>query len=170
MSGDDGEFQPRAGTYADLARRMDRQEERHEDLAKEVAGLTATMGQVVQNQKHAEELNELRFKAQNTAVSQLDTHITDVAHDLKGFMLRIDGIISGEVETVQTRQGQAIIADFMSWRKGVDSRVDVLEDAAERRGGVMDALRGGKGLVLMLCAIFSPIVAAVGIIITRPPG
>ena len=134
---------------------------KHEDLAKDVAALTATTAQVVLNQKHAEELNELRFKSLDTAVSQIST-------DLKGFMVRIDGIMTGEVETTQSRAGRELVAEWTSWRKEVEAWRDVQDQRNAVQGGVLKTLSGAKGIILMVCAIVSPIVAAVGIIVTRP--
>lgn len=168
------ETTPKAGTYADLSRRMDRMELKHEDLAKDVAAITATVGQVVLNQKHAEEINELRFKA-------LDTSVGQIGADLKGFMARIDGIVAGDIETAQSRAGRELVADYTIWRKETDKRlaiiedvptlvqkVEALEEREQRRKGVLEAFSGVKGVLLMIAAILSPIVAAIGIIVTRP--
>lgn len=160
MAADD-ETQPRPGTYADLARRIERMEVKHEDLAKEVAGLTATTGQVVLNQKHAEDINELRFKSLDTAVGLIGT-------DLKGFMARVEGILSGDIQTASSRQGLAVIEDYNAWRKEVDARLDASDTREAGRKGVLSALSGAKGIILMVAAILSPIVAAIGIIVTRP--
>lgn len=173
---DDDQQTPRAGTYADLSRRMDRMEVRHDDLAKDVSAITSTVSQVVQNQNHAEELNELRFKSLDTAVGQLTA-------DLKGFMARIEGIMTGEVQTAATRQGAEMVEEYKEWRASTDkrlaiiedvptllARVDVLEEREMRRKGVLEAFSGVKGILLMLAAIASPLIAAAGIILTRPPG
>lgn len=165
---------PRAGTYADLARRMDRMEIKHEDLAKDVAVITATVGQVVLNQKHAEDINELRFKSLDTAVGQIGS-------DLKTFITRIEGMIDGTVETNQARQAAQVMADYMKWRGETDKRlnlieevptlvqkVEALEEREQRRKGVLEAFSGVKGIILMLCAIASPLIAAIAIIVTRP--
>jgi hypothetical protein len=148
---------------------MDRMESRHEDLAKEVATLTVTTGQIVLNQKHAEDLNELRFKSLDSAVGLLAT-------DLKGFMTRIDGIITGETETIQARQGRELVADYMTWRKATDqrltiiedvptliTRVDNLEDAAQRRGGAIDTMIGAKGIALMIASFVAVTVSIISL-------
>jgi hypothetical protein len=153
---------------------MDRMETKHEDLAKEVATLTATTGQVVLNQQHGEELNTLRFKSLDGAVAGIGT-------DLKGFMTRMEGIISGEVTTTQGRAGQEMVADFVRWRKETDARltiiedvptlitrVDSLEDREMRRKGVIEAFSGIKGILLMVAAVASPLIAAAAIILSRP--
>lgn len=136
-------------------------EVKHEDLAKEVAGLTATTGQVVLNQQHAEAINELRFKSLDTAVGQ-------IGGKLDVFISRVEGILSGDIQTASSRQGLAIVEDYNSWRKDVDARLDAQDTREASRKGVLSALTGAKGIILMVCAILSPIVAAIGIIVTRP--
>ena len=107
----------RPGTNLDMARRMDRMEAAHEILAREVSGLTTTIGRVELNQQHAEELNKLRFDAGSEAQKQLSTKL-DV------FIDRIEKIINGEVDTAQARQGQQMVADYLQWRKDVDADRD----------------------------------------------
>lgn len=111
---------PRPGTGADLSRRMDRLEQNHETLSKEVANLTSTVSLVEANQRHADELHKLRFDA-------LDSGLTSLRADLKGFMARVEGLISGEVQTPQTRQGQELVADYQRWRTSVEERFDTGE-------------------------------------------
>ena len=146
---DETTFQPpRAGTYADLARRMDRMELKHEDLAKDVATLTATVGQVVLNQKHAEELNELRFKSLDTAVGQIGS-------DLKGFMARIEGMVDGTIQTAQSRQAAETLADYFKWRKEVDDERDaqkVMNGQVRLIGRIAILLTIGGGITT-LCSV-----------------
>lgn len=103
----------RPGTYADLSRRMDRMEQRHETLEVEVRTLASTVSRVEMNQNHAVELNKLRFDA-------LDTGLKSIGGQLTDFTKRMEGILSGEVETAQGRQGAALVADYVEWRKAVD--------------------------------------------------
>ena len=107
------EEQPRAGTIADLGRRMDRIEGRHETLESEVRALTATVSRLEQNQVHSLELNKLRFDA-------LDTGIRANGNQLTEFIRRVEGLISGEVQTEQTRQGREMVEDYQRWRRDVD--------------------------------------------------
>lgn len=134
--------------------------------------LSLTVERVESNQKHAEELNKLRF-------DNLDKTTATLSADIKGWMTRMEGIFTGDLQTAAARDlkaakeqaqrdGAVVMAEWTTWRKGQEARLDVLEDAAERRGGVMDTLRGAKGLVLMVMAIISPLIAAIGIIVTRP--
>ena len=107
--------------------RLSRLEAKYDDLAKQVEGAVHTIARVEQNQTHAEELNKLRFGALDTAVSTLSS-------DLKGFMARIDGILTGDVETAQSRQGRELIVDYQKWRAATDGRLD----AQDVRNGRLD--------------------------------
>jgi hypothetical protein len=112
MSDDDP--QPlRLGSTADLARRMDRIEARHETLEAEVRTLAATVARVEVNQINAAELNKLRFDA-------LDTGLKSVGAQLGDFIRRIEGLITGEVQTAQTREAAQMVADYEKWRDGID--------------------------------------------------
>lgn len=111
--------EPRPGTGADLSRRMDRMEQKYDDLTGEVGSLKATLARVEVAQLHAVETNDLRFKA-------LDLAIGSVGSKLDAFISRVDGIITGEIQTAQTRQGAEMVADYMRWRKGVDDRLAVV--------------------------------------------
>src|SRR5689334_18000737 len=103
---------------------MDALEANHKALTNEVSSLAGTVARVELNQQHAEELNKLRFTSLDTAVSTLSS-------DLKGFMARIEGMISGEVDTQQSRQGRELVADYQKWRGEVD---DALEKQAVLTG------------------------------------
>jgi transcriptional regulator with XRE-family HTH domain len=107
---------PRAGSTQDVVRRMDRMEQKHEDLAREVGVLSSTVARVEQNQTHAAELNKLRFDS-------LDTGIGSVKDTLDRFMGRVEGIITGEIQTAQTKTGQEMVADYVKWRKETDERL-----------------------------------------------
>lgn len=104
------EMNGRPGSAADLSRRMDALEKNHNSLA-------GTVQLIEQNQRHAEELNKMRFDSLETAVKGVGT-------DLKGFMARIEGMISGEIDTAQSREGRAILADYKKWREEVDTTLD----------------------------------------------
>lgn len=118
-AGDPGET-PKPGSYIDLSRRMDNMEENHRVLSKEVGQLTGTVGRVELNQKHAEELTKLRFDS-------LDTSITSQSGKLDAFIQRIEGIITGEVQTAQGKQGVELVADYQKWRATVEERFDRTE-------------------------------------------
>lgn len=98
----------------DTARRLDRIEAKYDDLSGRVDGLAGTVERVELNQKHAEELNRLRFDALDAA--QKATH-----EDLKQFMRRIEGIITGEVQLPSAVEGKALVDDYKRWRGGVDT-------------------------------------------------
>lgn len=108
------ETPPRPGSSIDLSRRMDRMEQNHEQLVKEVAGLTSTIARVELNQTHAEELNKLRFGALDVSVSNLGTK-------LDAFMARINALISGEV---RLPQNDALMKDWRDWRADTEGRLD----------------------------------------------
>lgn len=108
---------PKPGSYIDLSRRMDRMEENHAVLAKEVGTLTGTVARVELNQRHAEELTKLRFDA-------IDTSLGTVTGKLDSFVTRIEGIITGEITTAQSKQGAEIMADYQKWRASVEERFD----------------------------------------------
>lgn len=107
---DDDMPSTRPGSAVDLSRRIERLEHKYDDLA-------ATIARVELNQQHGDELNRLRFDA-------LDNAVKATSLDLKGFMARIEGLISGETETVQSRQGRELVADYQKWRATVDDRLD----------------------------------------------
>jgi hypothetical protein len=85
--------EPTAGSAADLSRRMDGLEMR---------------------QAHAEELNKLRF-------GSLEASVASLASDLKLFMVRIEAVLSGELDTNATRQTRNERAEWQDWRRAVDS-------------------------------------------------
>src|SRR6478752_4035051 len=94
---------PRVGSTADLSRRMDRMEAAHDALGREVASLSDTIQRVELNQQHAYELNDLRFKSLDTAVGAIGTK-------LDSFMARMEGIITGEVQTAQAKNGERLVS------------------------------------------------------------
>lgn len=145
---------PRIGSAQDLSRRMDRVEQRQEDQAREIASLGATVQRVEQNQSHASELNKLRFDA-------LDAGVKGLGGQLADFMKRIEGMISGEVETVQTRQGREILEEYKAWRVGVEERLDTAEKLEVRVstfGRTLYLLTIGGGIVTV-CAIVGLIIS-----------
>ena len=113
---------PKIGSIADIARRMDRIESRHETLEGEVRTLSQTVGRLEQNQLHGQELAKLRFDA----IDQGQKQMTD-------FMKRIEAMISGEVETAQQRQGREMVADYQEWRKSVEDRLPDDNEVIEYR-------------------------------------
>lgn len=133
---------------------MDRMEEKHDDLAREVQGLTATVARVELNQKHAEELNTLRFTA-------LDTALGSLSGKLDAFMGRVEGIVSGEIETAQSRTGAELVDDYRKWRDEVDDRLDT-HDKFETQGRLL-----GRIAVLLVTSNLIAFVAAIAAVV-RP--
>jgi hypothetical protein len=137
MAADDEQTSPRPGSAADLSRRMDRMEQNHESLSREFTLLAGTVSRMEQNQVHAEELNKLRFNS-------LDTSVHGVSVDLKGFMARIEGMISGEIETAQGRQGRELVDDYRRWREEISEQVDRNAESIERSDAVAKALLNSR--------------------------
>ena len=111
---DDDMPSTRPGSGADLSRRIERLEHKYDDLA-------ATINRVELNQQHGEELNRLRFASLEQAIQASSKDISGVRTDLEGFMARIEGLISGEIQTTATRQGAELVADYQKWRRDVDA-------------------------------------------------
>ena len=137
--------EPRPGSTVDLSRRMDRMETKYDDLATEVGSLKATITRVEVNQKHAEELNTLRFSALDTAVGTVGTK-------LDAFMERIDKLITGETQTAQSKQ---MLDDYQRWREDVDTRLD-RHDTFETQGRLL-----GRIAVLLVTSNVIAIIAAI---------
>jgi len=127
---------------------MDRMEEKHDDLAREVQGLTATVARVELNQTHAAELNGLRFSALDTAVGTL-------TGNLAAFMSRIEGIISGEIVTAQSKTGAEMVEDYRKWRDEVEDRLNA-HDKFETQGRLL-----GRIAVLLVTSNLIAFVAAI---------
>ena len=120
---------PRRASTADIVTRIERLEAGY-------AGLAATVERVELNQRHAEDINKLRFDA-------LDMTVKQMGSDLKGFMARIEGILSGEVQTSASREGRELVEEYQAWRKGVDAD----RQAQAVRNGRLDLI--GKIVVLL---------------------
>lgn len=123
----------RAGSGPDLARRMDRMETRQEAQEAEVKVLSATVSRVELNQKHAEELNVLRFASLDTAVNSTKAAVDAVRADLSGFMKRIEGMLTGEVQTAQSKQAAEVMADYVKWRAAVDADRAIIYSKEQRQ-------------------------------------
>lgn len=125
-------------------------EVKHEDLAREVAAQRNTLSRVEANQIHAEKINELQFAAMNTSLGQINTAIdrldpqlpqkvTEIGTKLDKFMERIEGLMSGEVQTNQTREATELVKDYQMWRRDVDnfrSRVTFIGQVVAAGSGV----------------------------------
>lgn len=143
---------PRTGSPADLVRRMERMEVRHEELSREVGSLAATVGRVESNLEHASELNRLRFDS-------LDATTKNIGSQLELFVKRIEAILTGEVETMQARQGRELVLDYQRWRETVETRLDKGAENDTRLntyGRVLQALTigGGASIIIGLAALW----------------
>lgn len=115
MTSHDAEQVPtRTGSGPDLARRMDRMEQRQDSIETEVRTLAATVSRVELNQQHGTELAKLRFDA-------LDNGMRAGFSELNSFQSRIEGMLDGTIQTAQQRQGAEMVADYLVWRKNVDA-------------------------------------------------
>jgi hypothetical protein len=122
----------RAGSNADLARRMDRMEQRQEKQEAETAVLSAAVARVEINQSHAAELAKLRFDGLDTGMKNMDERLGKQIGELTGhldrFITRIEGVISGDVQTTQQRQGEALVKDYQEWRGGIGDWQDGVDE------------------------------------------
>lgn len=154
------EADPRPGSTGDLVRRMDSMERKHDDLAKEVTALTSTVATVVVNQDHARELTKLRFDALDDGQKAIKTDVSAVKGELRDFMRRIEGILTGETPSNQQRQGEELVADYKKWREAVDEdrkQQKVLAGQLSILARVATLLIGGNvlGLVIAVYAVLS---------------
>lgn len=158
----------RTGSYADLARRMDRMETRQDTLEVKVTELTTLVGRVEQNQVHATELATLRFNAVDQAVKTIDL-------TLERFMGRINAIVAGEVQLPQAAEWARTTHE---WRTKVERRLDELddldptltvrvraiEDRELRRSGIVQTFGTTKTVLLVLAAFLGPIIAVASLL------
>lgn len=159
---------PRAGTYADLSRRMDRMENRHEDLVDDVRNLAAVVTRVEQNVNHGAELAKLRFDA-------LEMAMKHGFEEAAAHRERIEAIFSGEVVTPQTKlmleQYNKFVQDSLAERASLNARVNAIEDDHLKRDaarqGVYGVLSGTKGFLILIAAVLSPVVAIVSIVFSK---
>ncbi len=142
----------RAGSSADISRRVER-------LEAEVSSLTVTVARIEQNQAHTAELNKLRFDALDMGVKSLGGQLTD-------FIKRIDGMISGEVDTAQSRQGRELVASYQKWREEVDDDLAILKNQNVRQAGlnagVVQTFGTGKAVVITAAAVITAIFTVLG--------
>lgn len=114
MTSHDEQAPARTGSGPDLARRMDRMEQRQDSIETEVRTLAATVSRVELNQQHSTELSKLRFDA-------IDNGMRSGFSELGAFQTRIEGMLDGSIQTQQQRQGAEMVADYLAWRKNVDA-------------------------------------------------
>jgi len=160
---------PRAGTYADLSRRMDRMENRHEDLVEDVRNLSVVVSDVRKDVQHAAELAKLRFDAVELTMK----HGFDEAG---AHRQRIESIINGDVVTPQAKlimdQYRQFTEQSIADRKSLNHRVELLEeDHIKRdasRSGIFMTLGGAKGALLLLAALASPLITILALIAQHP--
>ncbi len=153
---DEPESPTRPGSSADLSRRMDRMERRQDTIETKVTDLAGVVGRVELNQKHAEELSILRFNALDGAVKNIDG-------TLERFMGRINAIVSGEVKLPQAVQGEAMVADYILWRKEVTAELGLLKSQNVRQSGVNAGIGAtfgtGKAFVVTGAAVVTAAIA-----------
>lgn len=145
----------RVGSNADLARRMDRMETRQDTMESKVTDLTAVVTRVEQNQNHVAELNKLRFDALDTGVKTVDTKVS-------AFITRMEGLLTGEVQSHATEE-------YAKFRNSTESRLEAIEDRAmrvdARNQGIFATFTGSKAVILVIAALASPIITIVAILL-----
>lgn len=129
-------------------------EARQDEQAKQIGSLAATIDRVEENQRHAEELNKLRFAA-------LDTSVSTLTADLKGFMSRIESLITGETQTTQQRQ---LFEEHNRWRASVEERLEEsgeLSTQVRLLGRVAVFVTGGSliGVLAAVVALYRALTA-----------
>lgn len=148
----------RPGSGPDVSRRLDRMEARQDTIEVKVTDLSAVVSRVELNQKHAEDLAVLRFGALDTAVKSIDG-------TLERFMGRINAIVSGEVKLPQAAQGEALVADYVAWRKDMDKWREARENSEARQSGIFATFTGAKAVLLTLAAIASPLITVIALLL-----
>lgn len=153
----------RAGSNADLARRMDRMEIRQDTMESKVTDLATVVARVEQNQTHTAELNKLRFDA-------LDTSTKTIVENLTSFIKRIDSLMTGETTTANTR---SILDDYAKFRDSTLTRLDELEDTdlkgSAKNDGVIQTFGAGKAVIVTAAAAITAIIAILGFVLTPHP-
>lgn len=133
-----------------------RLEAQYERMNGKVDDLSAVVARVELNQNHAEELNKLRFDAVNQSIVQVEAKLDKQAGLLGDFMSRIERIMTGELDTAQTRQGQALVADYQKWRTATDDRLDQFEmlSTQVRFFARIAVTFTGTSLIATACALY----------------
>lgn len=107
-------------------------ETRQDTMESKVSDLAAVVARVEQNQTHQLEVSKLRFDA-------LDNGLKAGFSDFSLFSKRVESILSGETQTVQSRMGADLLTDYRDWRKQVEARLpadDEVEDYRDWRKGI----------------------------------
>lgn len=152
MTTDEQGATPRPGSTVDLSRRMDRMEEKYDDLAREVASLTGTVARVELNQAHQAELSKQSFAA-------LDRGLDVVGGKLDAFITRVNGLISGEI---RLPQNDALMADWREWRNGVENKLELSEAKLGEQAVLNGQVRLSANLLKIL--VGGNVVAIIGVI------
>jgi hypothetical protein len=126
---------------------MDALERSHTEQAKEIASLHTAISRVEASFVTFEKVSEMQFKS-------LDSSITALRSTVEPFMRRIDGMLTGEVETSQQRDGRRELEDYRKWRDGVDDFIS----SARTIGNVTKFLVGGQVLTIFvaIAALIKP--------------
>ena len=150
------EAQPRPGSSIDLSRRMDRIEARQDTIESKVTDLASVVSRVEQNQTHAREIDELRYKTLNTAIENLGA-------TLNAFMGRVNAIISGEV---RLPGNEALMKEWRDWRDSVNAKLELSEAKLDEQAVLNGQVRLlGKLAVLLVSGNVLAIIAAVAAIL-----
>lgn len=134
---------------------MERLEEKYDGIAGAVGKLEGAVAVIQHEQESAAQLAKERH-------GNLEARLTTVSAQLTGFMARIEGLLTGEVQMPQQREA---LARWEKWRDGTDTRLDAIEKAGDQQAGTWVALRGVKGGIVALAAIVSPVIVLLGILL-----
>jgi hypothetical protein len=164
MSTDD-DTQPavRLGTYADLSRRMDRMDQRQDNVEAQVRDLATTVARVESNMNHSAEVSKLHFESIENGQRLLSSQLTD-------FVRRTEGIISGEIETAQTRAGREMVTDYIEWRKTVDAelrRLSEREQGEDARAAERSRIAGVTNRTLAAVILVANFLLALVVVIVN---
>jgi hypothetical protein len=142
----------RPGSGADLSRRIERLEHKYDEVALVVARVEA-------NQQHAEELNRERFEGVKQAI-----HVNSAKLD--AFIARVEGMISGEVQTTATRQGAELVAEYQRRMGAAEADILALKSQNVRQSGVNAGIGQtfgtGKAIVVTAAAVVTAVVTVLG--------
>lgn len=148
-------------------------EARQDSTEREVRALSATVSRVEANQEHASELNKLRFDALDKGMQSIDAQFKQFNdQQFKPFVARIEGILTGEIETLQAKQGRETIKAYEVFRDDITDRVEALEDrgdmAKARSAGRSDTLSWGKAAILVATTLAGQIILFLTFLQNKP--
>lgn len=167
----------RVGSNADLARRMDRMEQRQDNQETQLRELASVTAEIRLGVQHGGELSKLRFDAIEGGLNTQRIMLSD-------FIKRMEGLISGETQTAQSKQ---LLEEYSKFRTNTTERLDAIEDRTaridaeevlkrlkaqedralridSRNSGIFASFTGAKAVLLVGAAIASPVITIIAIL------